>query len=257
MPVITVKRLLSLGFALLLLGCDETLYEDLSQREANQIVSALRQAGIDAARRSSAEGLFSVAAPADDFAEAIAILERLGLPAQRFDSMADVFAGDGMLSSPLQERARLAYALSQELTQSLIAIDGVVDARVHLTLSRAKPLANEEVPATASVLLNHRPDFDVEAAVPDVKFLVAKAVPNLSYRDVTVVSMPQHTWPLEVQDVGAEPLTMGFGMSEGHRFLWMGAATLLLLSTAGAALAVHRQALLERLASWRRRMTWK
>lgn len=180
---------------LLLAGCgNEILYDDLDQREANQLVSILRQSGIHAERVAEGEGRFSVTVVKDDFVEAIRVLEQHGLPRKRFKTMVDVFNSDSLLSTPLEERARLAYALSQELTQSLISIDGVMDAYVHLTLSRDRPLSKEQIPATASVLLNYAPDLDIDAVVPDVKFLVAKGVPNLSYRDVSVVAIPARTW---------------------------------------------------------------
>ena len=177
-----------LGTCLLLLvlltGCKEVLYDNLNQREANKLVTTLRQSDIEAERVDEGDGMFSVLVERNRFAEAVTLLEQRGLPRERFDTMADVFTSDSLLSTPLEERARLAYALSQELMRSLTAVDGILDAHVHLTLSRELPLSNEATPATASVLLNHAPGFDIEALIPDVKFLVAQGVPNLSYRDV-------------------------------------------------------------------------
>lgn len=229
-----LRRLPLLLLPMLLLGCDEVLYQDLNQREANQIISVLEQAGIDAQRVAAEEkGIFSVTVAQADFAAAIALLEERGLPQKHFETMADVFSGDGMLSSPLQERARLAYALSQELTRSLTTIDGIIDARVHLTLARDKPLTNDVIPATASVLLTHRPDFDAKTIIPDVKFLVAKGVPNLSYRDVSVVTLPQKAWPMpKRQEVAERQLLMGTTL--GNLGEWRAGAS----STLIAALAV-------------------
>lgn len=187
-----------LGTCLLLLvlltGCKEVLYDNLSQREANKLVTTLRQSDIEAERVDEGDGMFSVLVERNRFAEAVTLLEQRGLPRERFDTMADVFTSDSLLSTPLEERARLAYALSQELMRSLTAVDGILDAHVHLTLSRELPLSNEATPATASVLLNHAPGFDIEALIPDVKFLVAQGVPNLSYRDVSVVTAPERLW---------------------------------------------------------------
>lgn len=188
-------RPLLLALTLLLTGCgDEVLYDDLTQREANQLITALRQSGIGAERTSAGEGVFAVTVDPLDFSEAVRLLEQRGLPRRRFETVADVFAADGLMSTPLEERARLAYALSEELSRSLSAIDGVLDAYVHLTLPEDRPLAEENLPAKASVLLTHAPELSIDAILPDMKLLVAKGVPELSYRNVSVVSIPERQW---------------------------------------------------------------
>ena len=187
------------GLFVLILLClgacgDEVLYQDLTQREANQLVTALRQSGIHAKRIPDVEGLFHVAVDDSNFSEAIRILEQRGLPQLRFKNMGDVFASDGMLSTPVEERARLAFALSQELSASLTAIEGINDARVHITLSEDRPLSENDREAAASVLVSHTPDLDVEAIMPDIKLLVTKAVPDLNYRNVSVATIPVKQW---------------------------------------------------------------
>lgn len=244
---------------LLLTGCEEVLYDNLSQREANQLLTTLRQAGIQAERVKDGDGTFSVRVDEDKFAESIRLLEQRGLPRERFETMADVFASDSLLSTPLEERARLAYALSQELTGSLTAVGGILDAHVHLTLSKDLPLSNKTTPATASVLINHAPGFDVEAIVPDVKFLVAKGVPNLNYRDVTVVTVPEHQW--EVSETSGlrhrEFLGIRFVDQDANRFAaligFLGAAlvfTLFLLVFVLVRFGLMRKPALEDAKRW-------
>jgi type III secretion protein J len=81
--------------------------------------------------------------------------------------------------------------LSGELEKTLSAIDGVLAARVHLSLPEIDPLREAPRPkATASVLLKHRgttPPLDVH----EVKRLVAGAAPGLSPDDVAVVMIPR------------------------------------------------------------------
>lgn len=218
-------RWLALALGLLLAGCgEEVLYDDLMQREANQLITALRQSGIGARRTGLGEGVFSVVVAPGDFTEAIRLLEQRGLPRRRFQRVGDVFAADGLMSTPLEERTRLAFALSEELARSLSAIDGVLDAHVHLTLPEDRPLAEKDLPAKASVLLTHAPDFAIDGILPDVKFLVAKGVPELSYRNVSVVAIAEKQWQVPQKPTAHYASFLGIRFVEGdarkfHRML--------------------------------------
>ena len=226
---------LALGLPLALAACGgEVLYDDLTQREANQIVTALRQSGIGAERVSMGEGVFAVSVDPANFSESVRLLEQRGLPRRRFQTVGEVFAADGLMSTPLEERVRFAFALSEELAHSLTAIDGVLDAHVHLTLPEDRPLSDEPPMAKASVLLTHAPDFDMEAVVPDVKLMVAKGVPDLGYRNVSVVALPEHQWeqPRRPARHYAEFLGIRFIEGDARKF-WM-----LLLSCLTAILMV-------------------
>src|SRR5207253_392127 len=84
------------------------------------------------------------------FADSIAILKEAGLPKQEFQTMGQVFKKDGLVSSPMQERAQMIFALSQELSRTVSEIDGVLSARVHLVLPENDPLRQQLVPSSAS-----------------------------------------------------------------------------------------------------------
>jgi len=94
------------------------------------------------------------------------------------------------VSSPLEERARLIYGLSQELSQTVSSIDGVVEARVHLAMPEADPLAETQKPSSASVFIKHDPQVDLTDRVGAIKALVVNSVEGLPYDRVTVVLVP-------------------------------------------------------------------
>jgi type III secretion protein J len=185
-----VLRALILPAALLLSACDTELYNNLDQRQANEMVAALQQRGIPAQRVVVKGGQYTVVVDKAHFAESIAILSDAGLPKQEFQTMGQVFKKDGLVSSPMQERAQMIFALSQELSRTVSEIDGVLSARVHLVLPENDPLRQQLVPSSASVFIRHRSDAPVASLVPQVKMLVANGVAGLAYDKVSVILVP-------------------------------------------------------------------
>jgi type III secretion protein J len=176
--------------ALLLSACEAELYNNLDQRQANEMVGTLQQRGIPAQRVAVKGGQYTVVVDKGRFADAISILKEAGLPKQEFQNMGQVFKKDGLVSSPMQERAQMIFALSQELSRTVSEIDGVLSARVHLVLPENDPLRQQLVPSSASVFIRHRGDMSVGNLVPQVKMLVANGVAGLSYDKVSVVLVP-------------------------------------------------------------------
>jgi type III secretion protein J len=185
-----VQRALVLLVALLLSACEAELYNNLDQRQANEMVATLQQRGIPAQRVAVKGGQYMVVVDKGRFADSIAILKEAGLPKQEFQNMGQVFKKDGLVSSPLQERAQMIFALSQELSRTVSEIDGVLSARVHLVLPENDPLRQQLVPSSASVFIRHRSDMSVGNLMPQVKMLVANGVAGLSYDKVSVVLVP-------------------------------------------------------------------
>jgi len=182
----------------LLAGCaKQELYSQLSERQANEVVAALQGAGIDAEKRSQ-EGQFSVLTASGDFPAAVEALKAQGLPREAFDSMGSVFKREGFVSTPLEERARLLHAMSQEISNTLSDIDGVVTARVHLVVPERSPLSDKPQPSAAAVFIKYRPDRNLAAQVPQIKALVVNAIEGLAYDNVTVALFPADAHPIAV-----------------------------------------------------------
>ena len=185
-----VQRALVLLVALLLTACEAELYNNLDQRQANEMIATLQQRGIPAQRVAVKGGQYTVVVDKGRFADSIAVLKEAGLPKQEFQNMGQVFKKEGLISSPMQERAQMIFALSQELSRTVSEIDGVLSARVHLVLPENDPLRQQLVPSSASVFIRHRSDMPVGNLVPQVKMLVANGVAGLSYDKVSVVLVP-------------------------------------------------------------------
>ncbi|TSE02918.1 EscJ/YscJ/HrcJ family type III secretion inner membrane ring protein [Mesorhizobium intechi] len=175
---------------LVLQACSVELYSNLNQRQANEIVATLMRHGIAAQREAGKDGKMTVSVQKGRFAEAMAILDESGLPKQEFQTLGDVFKRGGLVSSPVEERATMIYGLSQELSQTISDIDGVLSARVHLVLPENDPLRQQLVPSSASVFIRHRASVPMNELIPQVKMLVAKSIAGLTYDNVSITLIP-------------------------------------------------------------------
>jgi len=176
--------------ALALSGCMQPLYEGMQERAANEVLAALLKRGILADKKSEGKGLFTVRVDEAQVVNALEILRRQGLPPHGFDTLGSVFPKEGMMSSPLEESARMSYALSQELSESCAQIDGVLTARVHVVLQEQDPVTEAVTPASAAAFIRFMPGSSVEQYVPHIRKMVANSVPNLKYDNVSVFLYP-------------------------------------------------------------------
>ncbi len=175
--------------AFLLVGCDKetTLHAGLDEREANLVMAALLDAGIACHKIAGEENTWNVTIGESDFANASNLLERKGLPHREFKGVSEVFRKTGMVSSPSEERIRFMDALAQDLSRTITAIDGVVDARVHVVLPDNDPFARKKLPSSAAVAIRSRWDADLTDIVPGVKNLVKNSIEGLQYEKISVI----------------------------------------------------------------------
>ena len=183
-----IQLLAPVAAALLLAGCDKDsmLHSGLPERQANLVMAALIDAGIDCHKSPSDEGTWNVTVAESRFADAVNLLEQKGLPRRSFNGVAEVFKKTGMISSPTEERIRFMDALAQDLSRTISGIDGVVDARVHVVLPENDPFARNTLPSSAAVAIRSRWDADVSDLVPSIKGLVKNAIEGLAYEKIMV-----------------------------------------------------------------------
>ena len=219
-----------------LAGCKSELYSDLSEREANQVVAALMSAGIPAAKAPSRGDGVGVTVASARFAEAMEILNARGLPTNRYDSLGDVFRKEGLVSSPIEERARYIYALSQELSHTITEIDGVLSARIHVVLPDTDMLGREFKASSASVFIRHVANAPVVDFTSQIRLLVSNSIDGLVYDNVTVVAVPAAADPVATSDAPTLEGVMGVWVHPGSSLrLWAMLGGLAALSTLLAA----------------------
>ncbi|MGL4635515.1 MAG: type III secretion system inner membrane ring lipoprotein SctJ [Beijerinckiaceae bacterium] len=171
--------------AFLLAGCQEDLHRGLAQRDANDIVAVLAANNL-AARRVADGATFRVTVSSSDVGRALIILKSAGYPKESYRSIAEVFPADGLISTPFEQKTRLAFALSQELSRTISMIDGVTSARVHLVLPETDLRDRVVTKGSASVVVNLRKDVDGSEMSQKTRLIVANGVPGLTLKDVSI-----------------------------------------------------------------------
>ena len=184
----TTLPILAAALAFILTGCSEesTLHSGLPEQQANLVMAALIDSGIDCHKSPGEEGTWNVTVDGSRFAEAVNILERKGLPQRQRQGIGEVFKKSGMISSPSEERIRFMDALAQDLAKTISMIDGVIDARVHVVLPENDPFARNALPSSAAVAIRSRWDSDLTDLVPSIKGLVKNAIEGLNYDKIHV-----------------------------------------------------------------------
>jgi type III secretion protein J len=201
-----------------MLGCKSELYTNLNERDANSMIATLLERGIPASRVAQKNGQMTVIVDDARFAEAVKLLAEHGFPKDRFANMGDVFKRDGLVASPVQERAQMIYALSEELSRTVSEIDGVLSARVHVVLPENDPLRRDLVPSSASVFIRHEASLRINDLIPQIKALVSNSIAGLSYEKVSIVPVAAPPRPQSARPDTA-PLSSFMG-------LWIHSASL-------------------------------
>lgn len=220
-------------------GSDVTLYSATSEGEANELLSVLLDAGVRAEKIPGKNGV-SVSVEGAQVARALDLLRSRGLPREQFAGMGQIFRKEGLVSSPVEERARYLYALSQELTNTLSQMDGVLAARVHVVLPERGEVGEAASPSTAAVFIKHQIGYSFDALKPQVRQLVTHAIPGLAEDRVSITLVSAQ--PRSDVAHAAPALTSVLGMqvsqdSAGGLRVLLGICILLILALA-AGLAV-------------------
>lgn len=178
-------------------GCQSELLHGLSEPAANEMIVVLEQHGFqaDKSRDPGDPEAFVVTVPGGVQVDAWRVLQAEGLPRPQARGFGDFYPSQGLVPTSGEERVLLQYATAQELRNTLLTVDGLIDAQVNLVLperSRVRLSSETPTPPRASVLVKYRPDDDGAAPMSPVEIqsLIAGGVDSLDVEAVTVVMTP-------------------------------------------------------------------
>jgi type III secretion protein J len=190
--MLRLKPIVAAALLLVLTGCrEQMIYSGLAQREANEMMALLKRSGIDTKLALDARtSTVTIAVSQQQAVAAIEVLSRSGFPRVKTPTMTELLPKDTWMLSPSEERAKLAYAQSQEMMGTLRQVNGVTDVRVHFAPADRNALGQPTSLPSASVLVRYDADIIGPDYTDRIKSLVANSVAGLTYDRVTVMMVP-------------------------------------------------------------------
>jgi type III secretion protein J len=148
------KLLFVVSFLFLCCGCKEKIVHDLRETEANRVLGVLQDSLIDAQKEQQSDGRWSILVSDQDVSLSLKYLHKSRV-LRRAEGKAQ--SSSSVMSSIEDQRFHFERSLSREIENTLLGIDGVLDARVHLHLVPTDPVFGRPLPGarkgSGSVLL--------------------------------------------------------------------------------------------------------
>jgi len=161
------------------------LFSQLNPADTNIVISTLEANGIEYEINA---GGSMVAVPKADLDRARLLLASEGLPKGDGIGFESLYQEQEMGLSSFMEQARYHRALEAELARTMVALDSVRSARVHLAISKESPFLRKGNAPAASVMLNIYPGRILsDRQLAGIVHLVSSSVPNLDASQVSVV----------------------------------------------------------------------
>ncbi len=166
-------------------GCQEQILHDLSEPEANRVISRFSGTDIVPSKVSQSDGRWAIAVPHRDAAPALSFLDSHRVLSSRA-AIGSQSTKSGLVPSREEQWFSYQRAVSQSIEETLNTLAGVLEAHVHVNLPEHDPLLGRtrDVGGTGSVLLVIDERYTTKDE--EVSALVAGAA-GLSAASVTVL----------------------------------------------------------------------
>ncbi|MGH7226603.1 MAG: flagellar basal-body MS-ring/collar protein FliF, partial [Gemmataceae bacterium] len=161
----------------------QILYSGLGAEDAGAVTAKLQAQSVPF--RLSANGT-TILVPAERVHQLRLDLAVEGMPSK--GKGFEIFDEMNVGMTPFLQHVNLDRALQAELARTIMQVEPVVHARVHLVRPEPTPFVREQKPATASVVLKLRPGSVLSrSAAQGIVALVSRGVEGLSPENVTLV----------------------------------------------------------------------
>lgn len=184
-----VASLLLAAYFLILRAEYSVLFEDMNPSEASLVISELETMEVRYRVAEAGRTIEVPAAAADEVRLKIAGSTSAASSLVGFE----LFNESDMGMTEFAQKIKYQRAIQGELARSILLIEGIDNARVHIAVPERSTFRNDQAVATASVTLVLRPGASLTAGQIDaIQHLIAASVPTLTPDAVTILDQSGH-----------------------------------------------------------------
>jgi type III secretion system YscJ/HrcJ family lipoprotein len=172
---------------LLLAGCNrESVRNGITEDQANEMVAILMLHEVAAKKVAHDKSIFEVNVPKVDIGYALQVIRQYQLPRDFNQSpTCRIFKKEGMISAPIEDRARWMCSKSLELEKAILhGIDGVVTVTARVSYGERDALVDKVDPPHASIAIKHRRDTRID--VDKIKAIAKDSNAGIDAANVSV-----------------------------------------------------------------------
>jgi type III secretion system YscJ/HrcJ family lipoprotein len=151
--------------AILLGGCNrESVRKNLTEDQANEVMAVLVLHEVAATKEALEKKEFEVTVPREDLGYALQIVKQYALPRDIYQTpMCEIFKKQGMISVPIEDRARWMCSKALSLERAVFqGIDGVVTVTSSVSYADRDPFSDKQEAPHASVTIKHVKDARID-----------------------------------------------------------------------------------------------
>lgn len=229
-----VLRFLLVTLTLFFTSCEtnQSIVNNIDEKEANEIVVYLASKGIVAQKVQGSSGelggtgpsnMYNISVSADRSTDAMSMLTKVGLPRTQGTTLLKLFEKSGLMSSEREETIRYQAGQAEQLKNIIRKIDGVLDADVQISFPPVEltPTPGVTPPkATASVYIKHQGIMEDPNSHLDTKIkrLVSSSINGLEFENVSVISDRSRIADIQLTMEG-EPISAK-ALKENYVSIW-------------------------------------
>jgi len=182
------------------------LYTNVQSESAGKIVEGLKALNVPYTLTDEGK---TISVPQDQVYEVRLNLASKGVVAQDGQGF-ELFDTSDMSATDFEINVNYQRALQEELRRSIVQIDAVKQARVHLVLPEKSAFIDNQNQPQASIILELKPLAALKPEqVRGIAELVAGSVENLSYKNVNIIDTEGHVLSDQIADQGNNASELG------------------------------------------------
>ncbi|EMY3602394.1 type III secretion inner membrane ring lipoprotein SctJ [Klebsiella aerogenes] len=184
------SRTLAIVFLTLMLSAcnDESVLFNLTQEQANQVLTILQQHNVAAKKEGTLKTGYTVMVAESESTAALSIINQYQLPWAPDVQITQAFPEGSLVASPNAEQARVISLQEQRLEQSLRLIAQVVNARVHVSYPPFNNDTSGKKPINhVSIMITYKGEVDDNLFISQIKSLIKNSFDDVRYENISVV----------------------------------------------------------------------